>query len=41
MIDFVNEDVVSFDDLEDDEKDACRMAADLICGAVFLLLTWL
>jgi hypothetical protein len=41
MIDYVGENVVSFDDLEDDEKDACRLAADLICGAVFLLLTWL
>lgn len=29
----------SFEDLEDDEKDACLIAADLVCCALFLLGT--
>ncbi len=41
MIDFVDEDVISFDDLEADEKDLCRLIADVVCGGVFLLLSLL
>ena len=41
MIDFVDEDVVSFDELEDKEKDLCRLAANLLCGVLFLLLSLL
>ena len=41
LIDFVDEDVVSFDELEEDEKNICRLVADLLCGAVFLVLSGL
>ena len=41
LIDFVDEDVVSFDELEADEKDLCRLIANLACGAVFLILGYL
>lgn len=40
MIDYVGEEVVSFDELEEDEKNLCRLAADLLCGIVFLMLSW-
>lgn len=39
LIDFVDEDVVSFDDLERDEKDFCRLVANILCGAAFLILS--
>lgn len=39
MSDYVDEAAVSFDEMEDDEKDFCRLAADLLCGAVFLVLS--
>ncbi len=41
MIDHVQEDVVSFDDLEDEEKDFCRLAANVACGVLFLVLSLL
>lgn len=39
MIDYVHENVVSFDDLEEDEKDFCRLAANVLCGILFILLS--
>lgn len=39
MIDHVDEEVVSFDELEEDEKDICCLAADIFCAAVFLILS--
>lgn len=39
MSDYVQEEVVSFDDLEDDEKDLCRLIADVVCGVLFLVLS--
>jgi len=41
MIDHVDEYVISFDDLEEDEKDFCRLTADVLCGVIFLLLSLL
>jgi hypothetical protein len=41
IIDHVDEDVISFDDLEENEKDLCRLIADLICGTVFAALSFL
>lgn len=41
MIDYVDEEPVSFDDLEDDEKDFCILTADLICCVVFIGLSFL
>ena len=41
MSDYVSENVVSFEELEEDEKNACRLAADLLCGVVFLLLSFM
>jgi hypothetical protein len=38
MIDFVEEDVVSFHDLEKEEKAACRMVSSLVVGLVYFLL---
>lgn len=37
MIDYVDEEIVSFDELEDDEKDLCLFFANLICCILFLL----
>ncbi|GHU77217.1 hypothetical protein AGMMS49992_24460 [Clostridia bacterium] len=39
MIDYVDENIISFDDLEDVQKDTCRLTADLVCGVVFLALS--
>jgi hypothetical protein len=41
MIDRVDESVISFDELEDDEKDFCRLAADIVCGVVFAALSFI
>ena len=41
MIDYVDEAVVSFDEMEENEKDFCRLAADLLCGVLFLMLSFL
>lgn len=41
MIDYVDEEPVSFDDLEDDEKDFCILTADLICCVAFIALSFL
>ena len=40
MIDYVDEQPqVTFEDLEDDEKDLCILGADLFCFAVFLVIS--
>ena len=41
MIDHVDEYVISFDDLEENEKDVCRLTANILCGVIFLLLSLL
>lgn len=41
MIDYVDEEPVSFDDLDDDEKDFCCLISDLICCAAFVGLSFL
>lgn len=41
MIDYVGEDVISFDELDEDEKNFCRLTVDLLCGVVFLTLSCL
>lgn len=41
MSDYTDEDPITFDDLQDDEKDLCLLIADLICLAVFLILSLL
>ena len=41
MSDHTDEDVFSYDDLEDGERDFCRMAADVVCGVVFASLSFL
>jgi len=38
LVDFVDEHVVSFDELEDDEQTVCVLLADLIGGGLFLLV---
>lgn len=38
MVDYVEESVVSFDELEPEEQSACRLASFLVTGAAFLLL---
>lgn len=37
IVDFVDEKVVSFDELEDDEKVVCRFLGDLFCGVLYLI----
>lgn len=39
IMDYTDEEVISFDELEDDEKDVCSMFANLICCLIFLLLS--
>jgi len=39
MIDHIDEEIVNFDDLEDNEKDVCILLADLICMALFFILS--
>lgn len=40
MMDFTDEEIVSFDELEDDEKDFCSLLANLICFLIFLVLSY-
>ena len=37
MIDFVDEHIVTFDELDDDQQLACILAANLFSGVVFLI----
>lgn len=39
IIDFAGEHIVTFDELDDEEQDLCRLAADFILGSLFLLLS--
>lgn len=39
MIDHTDEDVISFDDLEPEERDMCVLIADVILGVVFFVLS--
>lgn len=39
MIDYTDEEIVSFEDLEDEEKDVCLLLADVICAVLFLVLS--
>lgn len=39
IADYTDERIVSFDELEDDERDVCCLAADLICAAAFFILS--
>lgn len=41
MIDYIEEEPVSFDELEDEEKDICCFFADLICCVLFVALSFL
>ena len=41
MIDFVDEEIVSFDELENEEKDICLLFANLICCVIFLIASLL
>lgn len=37
IADFADEKVISFDELEDEEKIVCRLLGDLICGFLFFI----
>jgi len=37
--DYLDEEVVSFDELAEEERNACCLFANIICGAIFLLLS--
>ena len=41
MADYTDEPVISFDELEDAEKDVCCLAADAFCCLVFVILSCL
>ena len=40
MIDFVDEQPVQYDDLEDDEQCLCLFLADVICAVIFLIISF-
>lgn len=40
MIDFVDEQPVQYDDLEDDEQYLCLFVADLLCALAFLIISF-
>ncbi len=37
--DYLDKEVVSFDELAEEERNACCLFANIICGAIFLLLS--
>lgn len=39
IIDFADEKIVSFDELESDEQEACKLASSLITGILFLFIS--
>ena len=41
IADYVDEDVVSFEELEEEEKDVCILIANLVCCVVFFALSFL
>ena len=41
LIDYVDEDIVTFDDLDDEEKDQCLVLSNLITAALFLITSLL
>lgn len=41
MIDHVDEPIVNFEDLEDDEQDGCLVVADAVCAVIFLAASFL
>jgi len=41
MSDYTDEEIVPFDDLEEDEKERVRLHANLLCAVVFLILSFL
>jgi hypothetical protein len=40
-MDFVDEKIISFDELEDDERIACKMASNIITGGIFVVATFI
>ena len=40
MIDHVDEDIVQYEDLEEDEQTVCRLLANIACCALFLALSF-
>ena len=40
LIDHVDEKIVSFEDLETGEQDACLIVADIVCAVVFVILSF-
>lgn len=41
MIDFADEHIVTFDELDDEEQDLCRLATNVILGVFFLIISFL
>lgn len=41
MMDYTDEEIVSFDELEDNEKDFCSLLANLSCFILFLVLSFI
>ena len=41
MSDYVDDQVVSFEELEEEEKDLCCLLADIACCVIFLILSFL
>ena len=40
MIDYVDEEPVQYDDLEDDEQSLCLFIADALCAVAFLIISF-
>ena len=41
MSDYTDEEIVAFDDLEDDEKDRVRFYANVLCALIYLVISFL
>ena len=41
MSDYTDEEVISFDDLDDDDKNQCLLIANLACALIFLIISFL
>lgn len=38
MVDFVDDKPITFEELETDERDACSLAANVVCGVAFIII---
>ena len=41
MADHIDDEIISFEELEDDEKDACLLVSNLLCVVIFLVASFI